>query len=268
MKKKMIFAVAAVLISGVTMGQELLTSKKGVPILPEAGDYAIGVDATPFLDYAGNLFNGNLGNTSPGFSYSPDRPFSIYGKRFIDANSAYRATFRLGVGNNSISNNVADVTDTTGEKFVEDKTTNSGFNVTLGLGKEWRRGKGRLQGVYGGEALVNLNSSKFKNEYGNSLQDIDDSTLTRTLEVKNGFGFGITVRAFVGVEYFIAPKMSIGAEYGYALGFNTRGYGETTTEALEPTGTTSTTVDTGTKATGFGLDTDASGFNIKFNFHF
>lgn len=100
------------------------------------------------------------------------------------------------------------------------------------------------------------------------MQDIDDSTLTRTLEVKNGFGFGITVRAFVGVEYFIAPKMSIGAEYGYALGFNTRGYGETTTESLEPTGTTSTTVDTGTKATGFGLDTDASGFNIKFNFHF
>ncbi|MBR9831853.1 hypothetical protein GYB57_06890 [bacterium] len=65
MKKKMFFAVAAVLISGVTMGQEVLTSKKGVPILPEAGDYAIGVDATLFLDYTGNLFNGNLGNTSP-----------------------------------------------------------------------------------------------------------------------------------------------------------------------------------------------------------
>jgi len=33
-----------------------LTSKKGEPFLPEAGDYAISIDANPFLNYLGTFF--------------------------------------------------------------------------------------------------------------------------------------------------------------------------------------------------------------------
>ncbi len=267
--KKSVFLAAAFCIAGATYAQDVLTSKKGTPILPEAGDYSIGIDATPFLDYAGNMFNGNVGNVSPGFAYGPDRPFAIYGKRFIDANSAYRATFRLGFGSNSATTMTPDASPSANAgDMVEDKVSNSSMNVTLGLGKEWRRGAGRLQGVYGGEALINLNSSKITNEYGNSLEDLAVINTPRDLEVKNGFGFGLSVRGFVGVEYFFAPKMSFGAEYGYALGFNTNGYGETTSESYDGTSTEETTTETGSKTTGFGLDTDASGFNIKFNFHF
>jgi hypothetical protein len=270
MKKSVIFA-AVLCIAGATNAQDVLTSKKGVPILPEAGNYSIGIDATPFLDYAGNMFNGNAGNVSPGFSYNADRPFSIYGKYFIDANSAYRATFRLGFNSSSSKNMVADASPgAAADDMVEDVFKNSAMNITLGFGKEWRRGKGRLQGVYGGEGLLNLNSSKVTNEYGNDFEDV--ALLPgdfRTLETKNGLGFGISVRGFVGVEYFIAPKMSLGAEYGYALGFNVNGYGESTQETFDGTNVEETTLeDQGTKSSGFGVDTDASGFNIKFNFHF
>lgn len=34
-------------------------SKKGEPFLPEAGEYALGVDAAPFLFYLGNIFSDN-----------------------------------------------------------------------------------------------------------------------------------------------------------------------------------------------------------------
>ena len=266
--KKSVFLAAAFCIAGATFAQDVLTSKKGMPILPEAGDYSIGIDATPFLDYTGNMFNGNVGNVSPSFAYGVDRPLAIYGKRFIDANSAYRATIRLGFGSSSISNMVQDLSSgAAADAMVEDKMDTSEMNITLGLGKEWRRGNGRLQGVYGVEGLINLNSGKITNEYGNAIED--DLVTSRVLETKDGLGFGLTARGFVGVEYFIAPKMSLGAEYGYALGFNVQGYGESTNEVFNGTASEEiTSEDTGTKTSGFGLDTDASGFNIKFNFHF
>lgn len=267
--KKSIFLAAAFCIAGATYAQDVLTSKKGTPILPQAGDYSIGIDASPFLEYAGNMFNGNVNNVAPGFAYGPERPFSIYGKRFIDANSAYRATFRLGFGSDSETSMTPDASPSANAgDMVEDKVSESAMNITLGLGKEWRRGAGRLQGVYGGEALINLNSSTISNEYGNSLVDLAAINTPRDLEVKNGFGFGLGVRGFVGVEYFFAPKMSFGAEYGYALIFATKGYGETTSESYNGTSTEETTTETGYKETGFLLDTDASAFNIKFNFYF
>ncbi|MCB0380481.1 MAG: hypothetical protein KDD24_04440 [Flavobacteriales bacterium] len=61
MKKRLLF-VAAIFAATATFAQDGLTSKKGEAYLPEAGDWAIGIDANPFLNYAGNLFNGNTGN--------------------------------------------------------------------------------------------------------------------------------------------------------------------------------------------------------------
>ena len=55
MKKSLLIATA-VLTGSIGFGQEL-TSKKGFPILPETGDYSIGIDATPFLQYFGQIFS-------------------------------------------------------------------------------------------------------------------------------------------------------------------------------------------------------------------
>ena len=40
----------------------------------------------------------------------------------------------------------------------------------------------------------------------------------------------VGVRGFVGFEYFFAPKISLGAEYGWALGMSNQGPGQTRTE--------------------------------------
>ena len=62
MKKKVLF-VASLFLATATFAQDGLTSKKGEAYLPEAGDWALGFDANPFLNYAGNMFNGSLNNT-------------------------------------------------------------------------------------------------------------------------------------------------------------------------------------------------------------
>jgi hypothetical protein len=65
MKKSLtlLFAFCALVVFG--QEEQTLTNKKGTPILPAKGDFALGLAASPFLDYFGNMFNGNTGNYSP-----------------------------------------------------------------------------------------------------------------------------------------------------------------------------------------------------------
>ncbi|MEJ6680882.1 MAG: hypothetical protein QNL21_02200, partial [Flavobacteriales bacterium] len=58
-------------------------SKKGESMLPEAGDYAIGFDAAPFLNYVGNFLNS--GATSPTADFMTGYDAAITGKYFKDA---------------------------------------------------------------------------------------------------------------------------------------------------------------------------------------
>ena len=85
-----------------TSAGAVLMSKKGVPILPEAGEYALGISANPFLEYFGNFLNGTNGNNSPVFDFAGNplgTPFALYGKKMLDANTALRARFALNTDN-------------------------------------------------------------------------------------------------------------------------------------------------------------------------
>lgn len=263
--KKKVLLIAALFTAGLSFAQDGLTSKKGVPILPEAGDYAIGFDAGNVVNYAGNLLNAgnnagqvgnlNLMNTN-----------TIYGKMFIDANKAYRGMLRLGFGSETQRNVVADLSaGAAAGATVEDEVKTSGMNITIGGGIEMRRGKGRLQGVYGPMAMITLGTGKVENTYGNSISDVGAGT-TRTTEDKNGSTFGFAVGGFGGVEYFFAPKMSVGAEIAWTIAIDSEANGERTDESYDGTSTTTTTVETGGKSS-FGFDTRPNG-TISLNFHF
>src|SRR6202008_251000 len=91
MKKSIALLALAFGVTG-AFAQDL-TSKKGEPILPEAEDWAIGVDANPFLRYVGNFIGGNGLNAAPSFTnYGANQ--TIVAKKFTDAQNAYRVTFR------------------------------------------------------------------------------------------------------------------------------------------------------------------------------
>jgi hypothetical protein len=268
MKTKAILIGLAIGLCSVTTAQDaendVLTNAKGDAILPAAGDWALGFDAAPLLNYAGNMFNGNTGNTMN--AAWDNSNMAITGKYFKDATTAYRASLRLAMGSSSVTT-LTDTATSGDPSYIEDVASSSANAIVLGGGMELRRGHGKLQGYYGGEALITLGGSSTSNTWGLDLSDTNP--FSRTVSTKSAGTFGFTLRGFVGVEYFIMPKISIGAEYGWGLGFMSMGEGSATTEYWDMVDSqvVSTTTTTG-GSSAFGFDNDNSGGAIRLLFHF
>ena len=263
---KSTFAVLALLLATSVNAQEL-TSKKGFPILPEAKDWSISFNAVPFLDWAFDktrVLSGTPATTSAGaLDYSVAN--TLVGKVMKDANTAYRGKVQFGFGSTSEDSFVPKTGSTTGET-VTNKEKESSSNITLGGGMQYYRGKGRLRGYYGYEGLIGLSSGPNKTmTYGNVMDATSEGS--RITKEKAGMGLNLGARGFVGAEYFFAPKMSVGAEFGWGLGFGMTGEGEATTESFDGTSVKSTTVKTG-GASGFGADVDNAGGSINLSIYF
>lgn len=289
---KKIITTIAFAVTLTAFAQDGLTSKKGEPILPEAGDWAIGIDATPFLNYAGNFFGKQNSNTAPTWNFQSLNSM-ILGKYFVEANKAYRAGIRLGFGSETQRKMVIDRSKApstltvfpSADPMVENTWKRSERNIGITGGLELRKGKTRLQGYYGGEVGIYLAGGKDKFTYGNALapnasypvnvDPVDDAFAgannintnppiqgvvsdARALEIKWGSIFGFGLRGFIGAEYFILPKMSIGGEFGWGILFSSIGKSKTTWEAVGNPGnlTVGTTVVEGSKQGSFSLDTD------------
>ncbi len=302
-----------------------LTSKKGEPFLPEAGDYMIGVDATPFLNYVGNFF-GKAGNASgpnsnqaPTWDYLNANSNIVSGKYFKDATTAYRVGIRLGYDSKTTKKYLSDVTETgltypTLPTQKEDKVAQNKSTLGITVGIEKRKGKTRLQGFYGADLVIWGQSTKNKYTYGQavdgttagltdvttgavgntsdffSINGVDNAgadanigvagqTSGRITSKKVGGGFGAGVRAFIGAEYFIAPKISIGGEFGWGIGYMTGGKTVTTVESIGGTSPAKSDVTKTEKNGGhFVIDTDlnqsstgsllAPSANLRLNLHF
>jgi hypothetical protein len=263
----------------------------------------------------GNFFGKSTNNTAPTFNFLNTNQ-TITGKYFVNAQTAYRASLRLGFVNQTSKESESDrswVAPTPNgyaspDPTVENSWKESATNIGLSVGLEKRKGKTRLQGYYGAEAGIGFNSSKDKFEYGNTLNpvststnvsavfvDIDDQIAgagnytafipvdgligsARVTERKNGTFITFGVRAFIGVEYFILPKISLGGEFGWGLGFRTGGKTTTTYESIGNTGVGANVVgSTDIETPGSGvLRLDTDNFNsmygpsgsLRLNFHF
>ena len=151
--------------------------------------------------------------------------------------------------------------------LVDDVTKNSQFNLVLGVGMENRVGSTRVVGVYGAEAYLAFGSSNTKYEYGNAAS-ADNPVSGRVTESKGGSTFGFGVGAFVGVEWFCAPKVSLSGEYTWGLMLSSTGHTSNTSETWDGTSVVTTTVDGGTKEFDFGIDTGVTGGSVGINFYF
>lgn len=263
-----------------------IKSKKGEAYLPEAGDWAIGIDVAPFFNYVGNVANGNTSNSSPSFDYT--NSFQVFGKWFRESDLAWRGRIRfLGIDNNTIAAHVNDDlnTDPLVPKVVEDKKTMSRMATTLGFGIEKRKGKTRLQGFYGAEAVISFATGSDKYSYGNDITGTNPAPSSytfdsinmnppngyRVTEVSYGTMFSFGVRPFIGAEYFIFPKMSIGGEFGYMLGFTSTSSPEVTSEFYDAVNAVkaSNTIKYGLyDKSSFMMDNDNLSGSIKLMLHF
>jgi hypothetical protein len=137
---------------------------------------------------------------------------------------------------------------------VEDTRSKNSSNIMFGFGKEFRKGNTRLQGYYGADALIWFGTFKTSYTYGNDFNssnnvspmstNFDSVTsagyysapvTSRLIENKSGVVIGIGARGFAGVEYFFLPKISLGIEYGWGIGFQTTGVGGTIEQRIDGT---------------------------------
>ncbi len=231
----MAFCVSLSMYSQAEERNEEVVTKSGRHILPQAGDIAIGVDATPFLEYAGNLFT-DAYNDAPKFDN-----VTLYGKYFLSQDRAIRAKLRLNLGSEIHKGSVMDDLKSNSNSYatVEDKQTIKHTDIQLEVGYEFRRGYGRLQGFYGAGVAIGCENLQTDYEYGNAMTNSNRTPSTtnfvtgttiypssRILEASTGTSFNIGINGFVGVEYFVAPKLSIGAEFSANLAYAFSGKGK------------------------------------------
>jgi hypothetical protein len=233
--RKLILTVA---LAATTMfaGAQALTSKNGTPILPEADDWSIGFDANPMLNYFGNLFN-NSTNNSVSMNYPSNNAMTLVGKMVVDENTAYRAKVAINFGSSTMNTGASSFTNHNDSISIASETKLSSMNITLGAGIQKWRGKGRLKGYYGAEAMIGFGGATDTTyTYPTALNPaIDGAGTSQVNEVNAGSVFGIGVNGFIGVEYFFAPKMSLSAEYTWGVAFSSTGASEVDYSIVENT---------------------------------
>jgi hypothetical protein len=290
--KKLITFICLLFVVSIVSAQDL-KSKKGEPILPEAGDWAFGIDAAPFLNYIHPFKSPSPAPAaiSPTGSWenNPSIPFSMVGKKFINATTAYRVRVRLSIYNANYKNNVFKDGSTDPDATVQDKFKIRSKDITVGVGMEKRKGKTRLQGFYGAEAYLNFGGSANKYEYGNSFSSTNTSPTStlipwtsnpaggwnsgglgsRTLEVNNGSHLQVGARGFIGIEYFIFVKTSIGFEFGWGAQLYKGGAGKNKAEGWD--GTAAKTTETeiaGSSNFSFDHENIWTGNSLNITYHF
>lgn len=189
-------------------------TKKGKPILPENGDWAIGTSAMPFLSYIGN-FLGSGYNDAPYFTSTNGQYLS--GKIQISEKQSYRIGLMLGV--TKTSEPVGNASDPT----VYDKEVTSSLSMGLYAGIEkYKKIKGRMRGYYGAD--VGFVKGAYAggqylspNYVQGTFSYYDEVDSDNNFKEKGGSTFGLYCTGFFGIEYFIAPKISISGEFAISV---------------------------------------------------
>lgn len=253
MKKALLSFILCAGVLGAAMAQgDGITTKrdkgKGYTILPEAGDWGIGFDASPFFKPFFNMFNNTVNQDVPKLGWG--QPMKIYGHMVVDDETYYTGAVRIGFQSHTF--NIPAGTNT-------DKLSYSAFDIGLSAGIEKMKSiRHRLQGFYGAGVSIDLTSFPEHNVTIGAAPPFTvrgNVTYTNAANAAAGYKqtgggtFAFGVGAFVGARYFFAPKISIGAKYGWGI-------------AIASTGKRTTTPNTGT-ATSTGSQFD---FKVDTNF--
>ncbi len=151
-------------------------------------------------------------------------------------------------------------------------------------GIEKRKGNGRVQGVYGAEGYVSLNKSdKDKYQYANAITETNQnpsdggfggalpSGATRITEEKYNSSFEVGARAFIGVEVFIMPKVSLGGAFYWGISYEKIGESSITGEGWDAQSNSVkefTRVYKDDANSSFNADVSTAGGSIDLNFYF
>ena len=269
--------------------------------LPEEGDWAIGIDVVPLLKYVGNAFNGSQENEIESLGGAPftknNKNFrnrmlmpdvSIMGKYMLTDEWALRANVGIMVRSEYdrryVKDDKAALLNPVSNEKVIDKAHHSRNGMSIAVGAEYRKGSKRVQGVFGAGLLFAFQNDKTTYSWGNEMTTINqnpsiafdrnnetmlgDNRILKNNGQGSDFYTGITGSA--GVEWFIAPKISLGAEVNLSLYYlfgnqtyiESEGY-NTSTQKIE---TRTDLVSPGNR--GFYIGTESLGGSLNMTFYF
>lgn len=238
MKKFLSTIFVSCILATATMAQETTTVTK--KYIPEEGDFGISVGLNPILKYIGNAFNNSQDNNLESLGGEPFAKYqdkfndsglmpdvSIMGKYMLSDQWGLRANIGLNLGTiydrAYVQDDKAVLLNGLSEDKVIDQSKTTRNGVSIMLGGEYRKGEKRVQGVFGMGLLFALQNSKTTYNYGNEMTTVNQIPSTSNVGELNGTkrtlmtnGEGADVYAGLtgsaGIEYFIAPKISLGAE--------------------------------------------------------
>ncbi|HEY4784600.1 MAG TPA: hypothetical protein VIH57_01065 [Bacteroidales bacterium] len=217
----------AIALNAQVATDSVLRSKKGIPILPQKGDWAIGIDALPYLNYLGNIFNNSNNNSLHLGSQT------LYGRYFISNDAAIRVLISIDQSSDLHSYYVRDDAAYVADPLSNTKTTDtykSNYTAyTLDLGYQKFRGYGRLKGFYGAHVGFGYDKTHEYYTYGNPITVANSSPTTywgnqssRTLEYVYGAEKTVNLGGIAGVEYYFLPKVCIGGEITLSFSYSWR----------------------------------------------
>lgn len=275
--------------------------------LPREGDFGLTVSANPFTSFVGNLFNSSTSNELNSFggsAYSFEESayfsplLSISGKYLLTDHLAVRAN--LGWSYKSVrtryytQDDAALLINPFSQKQVIDQHILRSAGGSFSAAAEYRIGNRRVQGIVGGGLVYAFTMNKERFIYGNGMTEINQNPSStdmgayvnyRPNETETAPAFSsqrylssfsskpthhFGPYAFVGVEWFICPWISLGGEVNVAAAWNWKG---ATYYESEGFNTLSGKVENWTQlrspsSSGFDFGTGNFGANITVSFYF
>lgn len=298
MKKSFIIAAAALAFTATANAQE--TSEKVYG--PQEGSWALSVGLNPVSHYLGNLFNNSSDNELDNLNGEPvaydkkNAPLTtISGKYMFTDKWGIKANIGMKFRNESArayaSDDAAKMQDPFSEAKVIDKQSTKSSGASFAVGAEYRltSNKHRLQAYTDFGLVWAFESESVDYTYGNKITDLNQkptisglgggyqrisSAIPYARKTSDNSGnttyHNLGVWGAIGIEYFLTPSISLGAEmnlsavYTYNNGKREKyeGYNVQTqrvedyTETKEPSGSS------------FEFGTKNLGANLSLSFYF
>ncbi len=209
--------------------------------LPETCKFSIGLDLTPLLNFAGNIFNGTSDQTLDDIGGEPisvinttitQPTVSFIGRYMIYNDLAIRANIGVMISNQTNNYYVVDdsavALDPLSTSKVIDSESTSSRGGSIAVAVEKRLGERRIQGVFSAGVVYGFATTSIKYNYGNGITEINQipttnsdnyttvSTAMPNVRITNDYltsgSHAVGLVTSLGFEYFVAPKVSIGAE--------------------------------------------------------
>lgn len=261
---------------------------KATVYTPEKGDIAFGVDLVPLFRTIGDAFDNHKYESTIGGV--PFKGPEGWVKPTIAVSAKYMLTDRLAVSailgvkvktemeRQYVTDDLATALDPLSDAKVIDHRKESTAGGSLMAGVEYRMGKRRVQGIFGGGLLFGFSTNSVSFTYGNKMTSVNQSPTSAfgsgssryTTYRPDGPAFALGAYGKMGVECFVAPKVAIGATVDlYLYGtFGPNGYAkeERFNASYNKVEETTSLVTPGTRGFYFGTDNIGGSFYLAFYF--